>query len=275
MAIIELVGVHYTYEDGTTALRGVDLKVERKEKLALIGPNGSGKTTLLLHFNGILKPTHGRVLLEGREIKYSRRELKELRRTVGVVFQDPDTQLFAATVYQDVSFGPLNLDLPEDEVRKRVEEALRLTGALPFQDRSPQYLSYGQKKRVAIAGILAMEPQVVVCDEPTAWLDRDGCQQVMELLDRAAAAGVTVVISTHDVDLAYAWADRVVVMKDGTVIAQGDPVEIFMQDDLLRQAGLHRPWVLDMWLTLRKKGLVDRSATVPRTGEELKACLES
>lgn len=152
MAIIELVGVHYTYEDGTTALRGVDLKVERKEKLALIGPNGSGKTTLLLHFNGILKPTHGRVLLEGREIKYSRRELKELRRTVGVVFQDPDTQLFAATVYQDVSFGPLNLDLPEDEVRKRVEEALRLTGALPFQDRSPQYLSYGQKKRVAKIG---------------------------------------------------------------------------------------------------------------------------
>ncbi len=169
--ILETNNLTHTYPDGTKALNGIDIKVNKGEMLALLGPNGSGKTTLFLHFNGILKPSSGKVLLKGESIKYNNKSLINVRKTIGIVFQNSDNQIIAPTVLQDVAFGPLNLGLEKEEVIKRVNEALDYVGMSKFKDKAPHYLSGGQKKMVAIAGILSMKPELIVLDEPTAGLD--------------------------------------------------------------------------------------------------------
>jgi len=267
--ILEALDVHYTYPDGTRALRGVTLRVPEGSKVAVLGPNGAGKTTLFLHFNGILRPRSGTVRFAGREIRYDRRSLGELRRQVGMVFQDPDSQLFCASVFEEVSFGPVNLGLTPEEVRRRVREALRATDAEDLADRPTHYLSYGQKKRVCVAGVLAMGPRVLICDEPTAGLDPRQSAGLMELLDRIACRSGTVLIATQDVDLAYSWADRVVVLKDGQVVGEGNPTEIFLDEDLLRRADLAAPWVVAVYRELVGRGLVRPDAPVPRNREQL------
>lgn len=261
--------MEFAYPDGTVALQGVNMAIERGKKIAVLGSNGAGKSTLFLHFNGILRPRQGEIRFAGHKVSYKHKDLLELRKRVGIVFQDPDSQLFSASVYQEISFGPLNLGLAEAEVRRRVEQALAATEISHLRDKPTHALSYGQKKRVSLAAILAMEPEVLICDEPTAWLDPRHSRQVMELLDNISDKGTTVILSTHDVELAYDWADYVYVMQQGRVIGQGTPAEIFLDEKLLQQADLTQPWLVEVYQALRQRGLTNRP--LPRNRQELLA----
>jgi cobalt/nickel transport system ATP-binding protein len=272
-AVIEAVKVDYEYE-GVPALRGLTLRLPRAHALAVLGANGAGKSTLFLHLNGTLRPRSGEIRIDGRPCGYSRRELLEWRRRVGIVFQDPDDQLFAATVAQDVSFGPLNLGLAEEEVLRRVDEALAAVEIPHLADRPTHQLSFGQKKRVALAGVLAMRPEVVLLDEPTAGLDPGGVEEMLVALDRLRAAGTTLVIATHDMDLAYAWADQVAVLHEGRLLGQGDPVEILGDAALLNTARLRMPGALEMARSLFATGVLPGDPRdLPRSIPELCSAL--
>jgi cobalt/nickel transport system ATP-binding protein len=268
-AVLAVEGVTFAYQDGTVALRDLSLELPRGRKTAILGANGSGKSTLFLHLDGILRPQRGRVLLGGRPVGYDRAALNDLRRRVGLVFQDPDSQLFAASVRQDISFGPINLGLSDDEVRQKVAAAVRDTQIEELVERPTHLLSYGQKKRVAIAGVLAMEPEVIVADEPTAGLDPEATARLVALLDRLHASGRTVVISTHDVELALAWADHVLVLRRGELLGAGRPEVVFSDRALLREARLVVPIVLETFAQLRERGVLDPHAPPPRTAGEL------
>jgi len=213
--ILETRGIEYAYADGTRALSNVSLTIEEGRKIALVGPNGAGKSTLMLMFNGILRPDAGEVLFRNERLDYDSRSLRKVRQRVGMVFQNSDDQLFAPTVYQDVAFGPVNLRFPPEKVKRYVGYALQYVGLSGYERRPPHHLSGGEKKRAAIAGILAMEPEVMILDEPTSNLDPATSEEIMEMLDELNLGGKTLIISTHDVDLAYRWADEVVLMKDG------------------------------------------------------------
>ncbi len=218
MRAVEIRGLRYTYPDGTVALRGVNLEVEEGESVYLMGPNGSGKSTLLLHLNGLLLPQKGRVRVFGMD---TRNGTEEIRRRVGLVFQDPDDQLFMPTVFEDVAFGPLHLGLGEREVRRRVKKALRAVGAEGLERRSPHHLSYGEKKRVAIATILSMEPQLLVLDEPTLGLDPWARREFLSLL-RRLRRGRTLVMAGHDLGL-MELCDRAFLLRRGRVEKEVDP----------------------------------------------------
>lgn len=253
--IFELRELGYTYADGTAGLRGVTASLRQARSIAVLGANGAGKTTLLLHLVGVQRPTTGALFFKGRPLSYDHRSLKALRREVGMVFQDPDAQLFSASVYQDVSFGPLNLGLSETEVRRRVEQALTTVGLAELAGRPTHALSHGEKKRVALAGVLAMEPRVLVCDEPTAGLDPRGAAQMADLLRRLRDDGATVIFSTHDVDLAWTLADWCLVLVGGRLVGEGPPADVFRDEALLDSANLSRPWVLDVFTEACRRGL--------------------
>lgn len=270
--LLEARELEFSYPDGTPALAGVSARIFQGSRVAVLGPNGAGKTTFFLHLNGTLRPRRGEVRLAGAKIKYTRKYLRELRHTVGIVFQDPDTQLFSASVAQDVSFGPVNLGLPPAEVRERVEQALEATGIVQLRHRPTHSLSYGEKKRAALAGVLAMRPRVLVCDEPLAFLDPRGQEELMELLEAENRRGTTVVIATHDVNLAYAWADQVLVMDSGQVIGAGGPREVFQAAGIRQQAGLPIPWVLEVYQELERRGWTNGNSP-PRRKEELLALI--
>lgn len=267
-AILEAVDLEFEYHDGTKALNGISVSIEKGKKVVFLGPNGAGKSTLFLHFNGILRPARGKVRFHGKDVSYKHSALVQLRKAVGIVFQDPDSQLFSANVLQDISFGPLNLGLTKTEVAKRVKAAMKATEIEDIHHKPTHLLSYGQKKRVSIAGILAMDPEVIIFDEPTAWLDPLHADQLVQLMDKLVAAGKTVIVSTHDVDMAYSWADYVYVMVGGKVLGQGQPVEVFQDEELLQRAGLVKPWVLEVYQELWKKGWVSHGP-LPRTKPEL------
>ncbi|AAB99089.1 TPA: ATP-binding cassette domain-containing protein [Methanocaldococcus jannaschii] len=253
MYIVETKDLYFRYPDGTAVLKGINFKVKKGEMVSLLGPNGAGKSTLFLHFNGILRPTKGEVLIKGKPIKYDKKSLVEVRKTVGLVFQNPDDQIFAPTVKEDVAFGPLNLGLPKEEVEKRVKEALKAVGMEGFENKPPHHLSGGQKKRVAIAGILAMQPEVIVLDEPTAGLDPVGASKIMKLLYDLNKKGMTIIISTHDVDLVPVYADKVYVMYDGKILKEGTPKEVFSDVETIRKANLRLPRVAHLIEILNKK----------------------
>jgi len=271
--ILEAIDLEYSYPDGTKALRRVNMAVHLGEKIAVLGSNGAGKSTLFLHFNGILQPEGGCIRFHGRDLSYKRAEIMELRRKIGIVFQDPDSQLFSASVLQEVSFGPMNLGLSEAEVRRRVAKALQDTETGDLIDRPTHMLSFGQKKRVSIADILAMEPEVIIFDEPTAWLDPRHAREFMQLLDDLSKQGKTIIISTHDVDLAYSWADRIFVMKQGQVLAEGKPEDVFCRKQLIGIADLNLPWLVETHNELVRLGLLTPERSLPRTKEELYASL--
>ncbi|HQN91736.1 MAG TPA: ATP-binding cassette domain-containing protein, partial [Methanoculleus sp.] len=211
MHLIETRELTHVYRGSVRALESVNFIAERKARIAVIGPNGAGKSTLFKHFNGILKPTSGGVLVRGEPI--TKDNLREVRKFVGIVFQNPDDQIISPTVEQDIAFGPINLGLDEETVAHRVEEALRLLGIEDLRERAPHHLSGGEKKRVAIAGILAMEPQVLVLDEPTAGLDPQGVDDLVAFINRLPEDyGMTVIFSTHHLDLVAEMADFIYVM---------------------------------------------------------------
>lgn len=267
--ILEAVDLKYCYPDGTNALRKVSLQVEKGEKLAILGSNGAGKSTLFMQFNGIYRPNSGCIKYLGQDISYTNKALIELRKKVGIVFQDPDSQLFSASVYQDISFGPLNLGLSEEIVADRVKQALMDTETTDLEDKPTHLLSYGQKKRVSIAGVLAMEPEVIIFDEPTAGLDPRHALEFMHLLTKLSDSGKTIIISTHDVDLAYSFSDRIAIMCSGEIIAHGEPGELFLQPDLIKRADLALPWLIEMHSELVKKGWLPPSTPLPKTKEDL------
>lgn len=255
--ILETRDVDYSYGDGTRALDNVSLSLEGGKKIALVGPNGAGKSTLMLMFNGILRPTAGEILFHGRSLSYDSASLREVRRKVGMVFQNSDDQLFAPTVYQDVAFGPVNLGLPPEKVKKYVGYALQYVGLSGYERRPPHHLSGGEKKRAALAGILAMEPEVMILDEPTSNLDPASSEEIMEMLDELNFGGKTMIISTHDVDLAYRWADDVVLMKDGGLLRRGTGQEVFGDAELIKVARLKLPTIVDLYQELAGRGLVN------------------
>lgn len=262
----------YVYEGGHEALCGVDLQVRHGQRIALVGANGAGKTTLLLHLNGTLKPRSGTLYVDGEPVQYGRQWLKRLRSTVGVVLQNPDDQLFAGAVYQDVSFGPLNLDLDETEVRERVEQALEAMDISALRHRPTHMLSYGQKKRVAIAGAVAMRPKILILDEPMAGLDPSGAWQLMGLLERLNKGGTSLIIATHDMSFAYEWAQEVAIVSGGIMVAQGPPRELMNDPAQLAHYGLRIPWIVEVSELLTECGMLP-AESMPRTRDELRTAL--
>ncbi|WP_216587911.1 energy-coupling factor ABC transporter ATP-binding protein [Streptomyces brasiliscabiei] len=268
--LVSLRGASFAYEDGPPVLSDLDFAVPEGRALALLGRNGSGKTTLMRLLSGGLRPRTGELALEGRAVTYDRKGLTRLRTTVQLVVQDPDDQLFAASVAQDVSFGPLNLGLSDAEVRARVDEALGALGIAALADRPTHLLSYGQRKRTAIAGAVAMRPRVLILDEPTAGLDPDGQERLLATLDGLRRSGTTVVMATHDVDLALRWADDAALLTPSG--ARTGPVAAMLaRTDLLGQAGLRLPWGIAVAQHLREQGLLGEEEAGPRTPEELAA----
>ncbi|MEC2074808.1 energy-coupling factor ABC transporter ATP-binding protein [Metabacillus fastidiosus] len=259
----------HRYADDTIALKSLSLTIKQGKKIALLGNNGAGKSTLFLHLNGILQPTSGKIYFKGKEVAYNRKALLSLRRQVGIVFQDPDSQLFSASVIQDISFGPKNLGLSNEEVLEKVEWAMEKTETAVLKDKPTHFLSLGQKKRVAIAGVLAMDPEVIILDEPTAGLDAYYSKQIMNVLNIIQKQQKTIILSTHDVNLAYEWADEVIVMHDGEVLCHSDPVTVFQQEEIIKKAHLDTPWVMEMFQALVEGKVISSDDAIAQNKEEL------
>lgn len=239
--------VHYRYPNGYEALRGVSFRVTHGEKVALVGANGAGKSTLLLHTDGLLMPSQGEVVMGG--ITLTRRTLPLVRQSVGLVFQDSDNQLFMPTVEEDVAFGPSNMRLEPAEIERRVVDALEAVGALHLRKSSPFQLSGGQKKRVAIATVLSMEPSILVMDEPTSNLDPRARRQIIDLIRRFRH---TTLIATHDMEMVLDLCDRTIVMKDGKIVADGSTQHVFGDLALLEDCGIEQPAELRLKRALRE-----------------------
>jgi len=238
-SVVELQNATFSYPDGTEALRGISCLIEAGEAVGLVGGNGAGKSTLLQHLNGCLTPSSGEVKIGGDSIV--RDTLAEIRRRVGVVFQDPDDQLFMPTVFDDVAFGPLNLELPTDEVETRVQTALERVGMQHLSDRPPHKLSGGEKRAVSIATILAVSPDIIVLDEPSSNLDPRGRRRLIKLLRDLEQ---TRIIATHDLEMVVEVCERVIVLDEGRVIAEGPVTEILNDEELMLKHGLERPHIL-------------------------------
>lgn len=267
--ILQTENLNFIYMDGTKALKNLSLGIPEGKKIAFIGNNGSGKTTLFLHFNGIHRPSSGKVIYRGKELDYSSKGIKDVRKNVGIVFQDPDNQLFSGSVYQDISYGPVNLGWEEKVIREKIEEVMHQTGIVDLRDKPTHFLSYGQKKRVAVAGVLAMNPELIILDEPTAGLDPVFTSQIMDLLNDLNKKGHTIVLSSHNMEEVFAWADYVFVLSEGEIIAEGNPELLFRDEEVLKKANLRKPWVLELYDYLLKKNLIKNEAKVPRTRAEL------
>lgn len=266
--VLEARGLCFSYETGRPVLDGADLALHAGRRVAVLGPNGGGKTTLFRLLAGALAPGAGQVLLDGEPVRRTRRGLTALRTQVQLVLQDPDDQLFSASVGQDVSFGPVNMGLPADDVRARVDAALAALGITGLADRPTHMLSFGQKKRVAIAGAVAMAPRLLVLDEPTAGLDPAGVEELLDTLAGLHATGTTPVLSTHDVDLAHRFADEVAVVVDGRVVT-GETSAVLGDTALLRAARLGPAWAPAVHRLLAAAG----SDARPRTAAELHGLL--
>lgn len=257
--IVRVSCLKHVYPDKTeVSLCGLDFVVRRGERVAVLGPNGSGKTTLLAHLTGLLSPLEGEVSVLGAE---PRKDFRRIIKKIGVVFQRVDEQIIGPTVWDDVAFSPRNHGLPRDEVSHRVEAALTEVGILHLKDKMPHYLSGGEKKKVALAGALVMEPELLILDEPFDGLDPRSRNEILDLLNaHSRARGTALVVTTHDVNLVPAIADTVYVMRKGEILASGKPLDIFQRSDLLRQANLEPPALVQLFGELRREGF---GVTVP------------
>ncbi|MBW6511333.1 MAG: ATP-binding cassette domain-containing protein [Desulfuromonadaceae bacterium] len=254
--MLKIEALQHTYNDGTLALNGIDLEIERGDFLAILGSNGSGKTTLIKHLNGLLQPTAGRVLFGGKPV--TQVEDREIFSRIGIVFQDPNDQLFAATVAEDVAFGPANLGLTEAEVGRRVSAALHQVGIIKLAEKSIHALSHGQKKRVCIAGILAMQPSVMILDEPTAGLDPMGVHALMHLLEELNhREGITMIMATHVVDLVPLFMSKIAILSKGKLLRCGTPRDVFGDAEALKKAKLHLPLVAELMNILKTRDQVN------------------
>jgi cobalt/nickel transport system ATP-binding protein len=268
-AIVHVDCVTHRYPDGTEGIHNMCFRVYPKEIVALCGPNGAGKSTLIEHINGLMLPDVGRVKVFGMDI--DKKNVSEIRKLVGLVFQDADSQLFSPTVLDDVMFGPLNLGMSIEEAKKKAEWALGVVG-IKETGKIPHYLSGGQKRLVAIAGVLAMSPKILVVDEPTGDLDPSNAKKIENLLRSLRDEhGISVVIALHDMDMAARLADRICIVQEGAVIAEGRPEDILYDDKLLQSAGLELPSVARMY---RDLGLEHKGMKKPLSLDELAAELK-
>lgn len=261
--LLELRRLSYSYGGERPALKEISLSIQPGEKIALLGNNGAGKSTFFLCCNGVLKPQGGELLLDGQTLTRSREHLQLLRRAVGIVFQDPDDQIIASTVAEEVSFGPMNLRLPKERVAELTDNALSAMNLVDYRQRPPHYLSGGEKKRVSIADILAMESRLILLDEPTAGLDNAHTALLEETLGDLHRRGMTLVISTHDTDFAWRFATRAIVLSDGQLAADGPARQVFSDSAVLSRAGLNKPVLFQL---AEEMGLDAR----PRTMEEFR-----
>lgn len=264
----------YTYEgENAPALKDVSLSIRRGSKVAVMGANGSGKSTFFLCCNGILKPASGQLFYDGVPYSYKKKDLLSLRSRVGIVFQNPDNQLFSASVYEEISFGLCNLGVPEDEAARRVKAAMEHLDITPFSHKPVHALSGGQKKQVALSDVLVMEPEILILDEPSAALDPKHTRLIRAFINQLSDDGMTILISTHDVDYALEWADELILLKDGEVLAQGNPADILNDRTLTAAASLETPRVLSVYECLLKNGMFGSSLLTsysrPRSFEEL------
>lgn len=271
--VLELKGLTYSYGDGRNALDGIDLTIRSGEKIAVVGANGAGKSTFFLCLNGVLRCDQGTIEIHGAPVH--KNNLRDLRKLVGIVFQDADSQIIAPTVAAEISFGPMNLKLPKSEVKRRVALSAAYMKLEGFEERPPHDLSGGEKKRVTIADIIAMEAEVMVFDEPAASLDPVGQQMLEEVLARLSGEGKTLLVSTHDVDFAYRFADRILVFAGGRIIADDTPEAVFTADEILSQASLKKPVLLELYQHLAERRLIQERAEggYPKTAAALKELL--
>lgn len=267
--LFRLENLSHRYYDGTIALSEVSLSFEKGERIALLGTNGSGKTTLLNHLNGILRPTSGQIFFEDKPLEYDSKSLLNLRKRVGFVFQDPNDQLFASTVKQDVAFGPLNLGFPADQVKKLVNESLKIVGMEEFMEKPPHFLSLGQKKRVALAGVLAMQPEVIIMDEPTANLDPLATSEILNLLlNLNKEQRITLLLATHDVDMVPLFANKLCILNKGRLASVGTPKEIFSNTELVRNVNLRSPRITNLFEVLKREDNLPITDQLPLTISE-------
>lgn len=262
--IIETIDLCYKYPDGTLALNNVNFTAKSGERIAILGPNGAGKSTLLYHFNGLLRPTSGKVKIFGEEILES--NLDFIRQKVGLVFQNPDDQLFAPTVIEDIAFGPRNLRLSTEEIERRVKWAIEVMELHGLEHKPPHKLSSGQKKRVAIAGILAMKPEIIVIDEPTANLDSRSVNRILDLLLKLnKELGLTIIIATHDVDFIPLFTDKVYVLNFGKIVIEGSLREVFSNIKALRAVNLRLPRITHLFEIIKFKDKLPVGNILPLT----------
>ena len=267
--LFRLAGASFNYPDGSRGLANCSLSIARGSRTAIMGANGAGKTTLLLLLNGILRPGSGTVCFNGQPLDYSRSGLRCLRSQVGLLFQNPDNQLLSASVQEDVSFGPLNLGLGKQDVAARVQEALETVGMLGYGDRPVQALSYGQKKRVCIAGLLAMQPEVLILDEPMAGLDQQMQHELEAILDTLHQRGMTIVIASHDSDFIYRWSDRILLLSEGSCSAMLQTDQLSGSSQSLTALGLGVPAVLSLYHALQQQQMITATTSTPRSITEL------
>jgi cobalt/nickel transport system ATP-binding protein len=265
VSLLEARALVHVYPGNVRALDGLDLRIERGKRLVILGSNGAGKSTMLLHLNGTLRPQSGEVLLDSQRVAYDSASLTAWRRRVGLVLQNADDQLFAPSVAEDVSFGPLNLGLSETEARQRVSAALAAMHISHLADRATHMLSGGQKRRVAIAGLVAMQPEILLLDEPTAGLDHEGTEDLLGVLEGLERNGTTLVFSTHDVELAYRFADEVAVFEGGRILAQGPITTTLADANLVKRAKLDTPFLLKLGLRARELGILGPEESLPRS----------
>lgn len=266
-SLLEFEQVYYTYPGAKqSALNGLTLKIPANKRCALIGQNGCGKTTLFLLANGLYKPHKGSVRWQDKPLQYDRQSLMKLRQQVGLVFQDPEQQLVASTVEEDISYGLCNLGLPTGEIKQRVEQALVEFGLTELAERPVHHLSLGQKKRVSIADVMVLRPQLLLLDEPTAYLDRLHTRNLMATLKKIHAAGTTILMATHDLDLVYRWADWVLVMDRGQLVIEGKPQDVFTQRGVLEDLQLGVPLIYEM---LFAEGVAEEGPVLERLRQRI------
>ena len=244
MKEIDIKNLKYTYPDGTLAIDDMSMNIKGAKRVAILGSNGSGKSTLLQHLNGLILPQVGNISINGKRIK--KENLEEIRKTVGYVFDNPDDQLFSTTVYEDIAFGPRNLLYDEKKVSKTLDRVMDLVNIRELKDKQPHNLSLGQKRKVAIAGVLAMEPEIMILDEPFSGLDPISLDQFLEIFNRLHELGHTLIVTTHDVDIAYAWADEFILLNEGKLIAHGD-ITLLENREIISKANLNLPTIYEIF----------------------------
>lgn len=273
--ILKADELRFSYDDDNThSLNGLSLEIKKGQKVAVMGANGSGKSTFFLCCTGILKPQSGKLFFHGKELTYGKKDLLDLRSKVGIVFQDPDNQLFCASVYQEISFGPLNLGISEEKVRKEVEDMIERLEITPFRHKPTHALSGGQKKQVSIADILVMHPEIIILDEPAAALDPRHTVMVNHIVNQMTKDSITVLMATHDVNYAYEWADEVILFESGKVLMQGSPRQVFSDKEILKKTNLEPPMVLEFFESLCRKGILDDSLPAPKNLRTLETYIE-
>ncbi|MDD2414595.1 MAG: ATP-binding cassette domain-containing protein [Eubacteriaceae bacterium] len=263
-SILKVQNLSYQYSGENQALKHVSVDIAAGERICVVGSNGAGKSTFFLNVNGVLTPDAGEIYFKGHHVGRNKKDLNDLRRGIGIVFQDADNQIIASTVMGEVSFGPMNLKLPKAEVQARVDEALDYMNLEAFKNRAPHYCSGGEKKRITIADIIAMHSEVIIFDEPTAALDPLNAVILEEVLGKLVDQGKTLLISTHDMDFAYRWAKRLLVFADGEIIADGTPETVFADDAIRIKANLKKPMLLDVYESMVSRGLAQDTGAYPK-----------